>query len=105
MFRNYLKVTFRTLLKSKAFSLINILGLTIGSSSCILITLYVLDEWSYDRFHANAGRIFRLTELLHLPREVRPQTVTSPPMGPALLQNFPEVQKMVRLNKSSRQLA
>jgi putative ABC transport system permease protein len=105
MFRNYLKVTFRTLLKSKAFSLINILGLTIGISTCILITLYVLDELSYDRFHANAGRIFRLTELLHLPREVRPQTVTSPPMGPALLQNFPEVQKMVRLNKSSRQLA
>ena len=105
MFRNYLKVTFRTLLKSKAFSLINILGLTIGISTCILITLYVLDELSYDRFHANAGRIFRLTELLHLPREVRPQTVTSPPMGPALLQNFPEVQKMVRLNKSSRPLA
>ncbi|SHH16210.1 putative ABC transport system permease protein [Chryseolinea serpens] len=105
MFRNYLKVTFRTLLKSKATSLINILGLTIGISTCILITLYVLDELSYDRFHANAGRIFRLTELLHLPREVRPQTVTSPPMGPALLQNFPEVQKMVRLNKSSRQLA
>ena len=105
MFRNYLKVTFRTLLKSKAFSFINILGLTIGISTCILITLYVLDELSYDRFHANAGRIFRLTELLHLPREVRPQTVTSPPMGPALLQNFPEVQKIVRLNKSSRQLA
>ncbi|HEY5747585.1 MAG TPA: ABC transporter permease [Chryseolinea sp.] len=105
MFRNYLKVTFRTLLKSKAFSFINILGLTIGISTCILITLYVLDELSYDRFHANAGRIFRLTELLHLPREVRPQTVTSPPMGPALLQNFPEVQKMVRINKSSRQLA
>ncbi|AYB35053.1 ABC transporter permease [Chryseolinea soli] len=105
MFRNYLKVTFRTLLKSKAFSFINILGLTIGISTCILITLYVLDELSYDRFHAKAGRIFRLTELLHLPREVRPQTVTSPPMGPALLQNFPEVQKIVRLNKSSRQLA
>jgi putative ABC transport system permease protein len=105
MLKNYLKVTLRTLLKNKGFSFINLSGLAIGISTCVLIALYVLDELSYDRFHVNAHRIYRLTELLHLPKEVRPQTVTSPPMAPALQRNFPEVLKAVRLNPSSRVLA
>lgn len=105
MLKNYLKVTLRTLWKNKVFSVINISGLAIGITTCILITLYVLDELSYDKFHTNADRIYRLTELLHLPTEVRPQTVTSPPMAPAVKQNFAEVQKTVRLSGSSRLLS
>jgi putative ABC transport system permease protein len=104
MLKNYLKITLRTLWKDKGFSFINVSGLAIGISTCILISLYVLDELSYDTFHKNARNIYRLTELLHLPKEVRPQAVTSPPMAHALQQNFPEVKKTVRFTQSSRLL-
>ncbi len=105
MFRNYLKVAIRNLAKSKLYSAINIIGLSVGIASCILIFLYVQDELSFDRFHERSSRIYRLTEILHLPKEDRPQAVTSPPMGPALKTNFPEVEKFVRINSSSRYLS
>jgi putative ABC transport system permease protein len=105
MFRNYLKVAIRSLAKSKLYSFINVTGLSVGIASCILIFLYVQDELSYDRYHERSDRIFRLTEMLHLPKEDRPQAVTSPPMGPAVKQNFPEVEKFVRINGSIRYLS
>ena len=60
MLSNYLKITFRNLFKYKAFSLINISGLAIGMTCCILILLWVLDELSFDRFHENSGDIYRI---------------------------------------------
>lgn len=102
MLRNYLKVAIRTLWKNKGFSFINISGLAIGISTCLLISLYVLDELSYDTFHEKASQIYRLTEVLHLPTEVRHRTVTAPPMAPAIKENFPEVISTVRLVPSSR---
>lgn len=105
MLTNYLKVAIRTFIKSRSFSVINIAGLSIGISTCVLITLYVLDELSFDKFHANADRIYRVTELLHLPSENRHQVVTSPPMAPALQNAFPEVLKTVRITPSSRTIA
>lgn len=105
MLQNYLKVAIRTFLKNKSFSIINIAGLAMGISTCVLISLYVLDEISYDRFNTKADRIYRVTELLHLPTEVRHQTVTAPPMAPALERVFPEVLKSVRLSYSSRSIS
>lgn len=105
MLQNYLKVALRTLVKNRSFSIINIAGLAMGISTCILISLYVLDEVSYDRFNVNADRIYRVTELLHLPTETRHQTVTSPPMAPALANEFPEVLKFTRLSYSSRTIS
>ena len=105
MLKNYFKVAIRSFIKNRSFSLINIAGLAIGISTCLLISLYVLDEVSFDRFHANADRIYRVTELLHLPSEVRHQTVTSPPMAPALQRAFPEVLKSVRFSFSSRNIS
>lgn len=61
MFRNYLKVTFRHLIRHKAFSLINIAGLAIGMACSIFILLWVQNELSYDRFHANLDKIYRIT--------------------------------------------
>jgi putative ABC transport system permease protein len=60
MFKNYLKVAFRNILKHKFFSIINILGMTIGVTACLLIALYVTDELSYDRFHDRADRIYQV---------------------------------------------
>jgi putative ABC transport system permease protein len=105
MLQNYLKVAFRTFVKNRSFSIINIAGLAIGISTCLLISLYVLDEVSFDQYHAKADRIYRVTELLHLPTEIRHQTVTSPPMAPALERTFPEVLKSVRVDFSSRAIS
>ena len=60
MIRNYLKVALRNILKHKFFSAINILGMTVGITACLLIILYVKDELSYDRFHAHAERIYQV---------------------------------------------
>ncbi len=105
MLTNYFKNAFRIMWKDRGFSLINIAGLTTGIAACLLIALYVLDEVSFDRFHANQDRLFRLTPTLHFPDGDRPRAVTSPPMGPALVDNFPEVEKMTRLSRSSRFLS
>lgn len=60
MLKNYLKIAYRNLLKYKFYSLLNILGLAIGLASCLLVTLYVMDEISYDRFHEHADRMYRV---------------------------------------------
>ena len=62
MLTNYLKIALRTLRKKPFYTGINILGLAIGMASCLLISLYVLDELSYDRFHEKADRIYRVTD-------------------------------------------
>jgi len=63
MFKNYLKVAFRNLLRHKAYSLINIFGLAIGMSLCILVLIYVQDELSYDTFHEKSDRIYRIVQV------------------------------------------
>ena len=60
MLKNYLKIAVRYLFKHKAYSLINITGLAVGVSCCILILLYVQDELSFDRYHRQAAQIYRL---------------------------------------------
>jgi len=61
MLKNYLKIAWRNLLRNKAYSFINILGLAIGIAASVLIFLHVRDELSYDRYHAKADRIYRIT--------------------------------------------
>ncbi|MFM9908628.1 MAG: ABC transporter permease, partial [Chitinophagaceae bacterium] len=60
MIKNYFKVAFRNLWKNKGFSAINIFGLAIGLATCLVITLYVTNELSYDRYLANVDRIYRI---------------------------------------------
>ncbi|MBK7653070.1 MAG: ABC transporter permease [Flammeovirgaceae bacterium] len=60
MLKNYYKVAIRNILKYKLFSAINILGMTIGITSCLMIILYVSHELSYDDFHPDADRIFQI---------------------------------------------
>jgi len=63
MIANYVKLAFRSIWKHKGYSFINILGLSIGIACCIMIMLFVYDEWQYDKFHANADQLFRLTTI------------------------------------------
>ena len=60
MLQNYFKLAIRNILKHKFFSAINIFGMSIGIAACLLILLYVVDELSFDRFHANADRIYQV---------------------------------------------
>ena len=60
MIKNYLKVAFRTLLRQKTYSSINIVGLAIGLASCLLITIYVNHERSYDKFYPNSENLYRV---------------------------------------------
>lgn len=60
MFNNYLTIVIRLLLRDRGYSLINVLGLAIGIAGCVLMVLYVYDEFSYDQYHQNKDRIYRL---------------------------------------------
>lgn len=98
MFRNHLKITLRNLFRDKVSAFINIFGFSIGLASVFFILQFVLQEWGADRFHDQADRIYRLTydERSKLP-DGRYLATTSPPMGPALAAEFPEVETAVRL--------
>src|SRR5580658_4757991 len=96
--KNFLKLTYRQLLRHKGFSLINIIGLTIGLASCILIGLYISDELSYDSFHANAGRIARVTMEFERGSSSTPTAVavTGTKVGPQFKRTFPAVKEYTR---------
>jgi len=98
MLKNYIKLTLRHLLKYRTYSFINISGLAVGMTCCILILLYIRDELRYDRFHERADRIYRLT--LSTEKDGQPTNAnTSFGQGPALATEFPEVEAIVRLRK------
>ncbi|GHN00547.1 ABC transporter permease [Cytophagales bacterium WSM2-2] len=96
MFRNYFITSARSLMRSKGFSLINIVGLAVGLAIFSLITFYVYHQLSFDRYHQNADRIVRIVENLRTENEQLFQSTSSPPMGPYLLKDFPEVESYVR---------
>jgi hypothetical protein len=60
MLRNYIRIAFRNIIRQRGYSLINIIGLAVGMTCCILIMLWVMDELSYDRYHKNAINIYRV---------------------------------------------
>src|SRR5687767_9276590 len=100
MFRNYFKVAFRNILKYKFFSAINILGMTIGIASCLFIILYIADEFSYDKMHANAERIYQVGLHGKIAGQDIKTASTCPPMAGALVSEFPEVESSLRLSPS-----
>jgi len=100
MIRNYIKIAWRNLYKNKVFSLIHILGLTIGITVCMMIFLYVSNEFSVDRFHVQGKSIYRVM------RGFQPGNPRTPylsgPYAPALLTDFPdEIKRAVRVQPNS----
>jgi len=91
MIKNYLKVALRNIRKHKGFSFINIAGLAIGLACCLLITIWVLDELSYDKFHENAANLYRVEEDQHYSGRIFYVYVTPYPLGPALKAEIPEI--------------
>lgn len=97
MFKNYLKVALRNILKYKFFSAINILGMTIGITACLLIVLYVTEELSYDRFHAQADRIYHVGLHGKIGGQDIMTSTTCPPMSEALVKEVPGVIDATRI--------
>ena len=97
MFKNYMKIAFRMLKKQKIYSLINISGLAAGISCCVFILLYVAEELSYDKFHKDVDRIYRVTMEIESETASQPYTMIAWPVAPALKDNFPQVEYAVRL--------
>src|SRR5579872_770945 len=104
MLRNYLKTAFRNLWKNKGFSVLDILGLAIGLATCLLILIYVADELSYDRWNVKADRIYRLDNEVKFGGNHINLAVAAAPAGPAMLRDYPEVEKEVRFRTSGGRL-
>ena len=94
---SYIKIALRKVKRHKGFSLINIAGLAIGMAACILILIWVQDELSYDRFHKNADQIFRINTKDTSGGMTFVQAGSPAPLGPALLEEVPEVENFVRV--------
>lgn len=103
MFKNYITVALRSLSRNKVTTFINIAGLAMALACCLLITLFVVDELSYDRYHSHADRLYRVTRefispdgtvSLHLGH-------VAPPFGPLLKNDFPEFEEVARTLKIS----
>lgn len=97
MFKNYFKTAWRNLLKNKTFSFINIIGLAAGTLCCLYIVLYVNDQYSYDKQDTDAKDIYRISTLLNISGDKHKMSTCSPPIAPALKNNFPEVAQFTRI--------
>lgn len=102
MFKSYLKITIRNLQRYKEYSAINILGLAVGLTCFLLISVYVRHELTYDRFHEKAERIYRIGVKIERGDLVRRMAWSQVPLGPALHADFPETEHVVRFWRASR---
>lgn len=99
MFNNYFKIAWRNLWRSKSQSLINLMGLSVGLTGGLLIALFVLDEWKFDRFHPAVDQTFRITSHRVSDGQRIATASTSPAIGLTLQKDFPEVTQSLRLFK------
>lgn len=100
MFKNYLKIALRNIRKHKGYSFINIAGLAIGVAACLLLVLWVQDELSFDRYHEKADQVYRVVSQYEAEAKTRRFAWTSAPVGPALVNEFPEIEKAVRFGRN-----
>jgi putative ABC transport system permease protein len=94
MFKNYLKIAFRNMKRQKLFSILNLTGLAVGMTCCILLLLYIQFELNYDQFHENSDLIYRVI------REGK--AFTPSPLGPKLVEDMPEVAAAARFIKQDK---
>ena len=95
MIKNYLLLAVKNFRKQKLFSLINILGLTIGITCCLMLFLFIMNEFSFDTFHKNGKNIYRIMRVGEINGERHEVPYLSPAYAPALANDFPDVIKQV----------
>jgi len=96
MIKNYLKTALRVIRRNKIYSFITLFSLAVGFTGCLLILLYVKDELSYDHYHENADRIYRVYEVLNLQEQKREMAITPAPFAPSMNEEIPQVAAAVR---------
>ncbi len=102
MIRNYIKTAFRNLWRNKSFSIINVVGLSVGLACCMLIFLYAMDEISYDRFHEKSTSIYHLTaDFKGADGHVNKSSSTGMMPGPAFKRQIPEIADFVRIQSAN----
>jgi len=97
MIKNYLKTAYRSLLKNKGFTILNVLGLSVGLATCLLIVFYVVDELSYDRFNTKTDRIYRISTDAKLNGNAGIYATSEVTWNNILKTSFPQVEKVARL--------
>jgi len=97
MIKNYLKIAWRNLLKNKIFSFINIIGLSVGLTCCMLIAVYLYNEESYDKYHKNIDQLYQLATTFVANGKEDKTPNTPAPMAAAMKQEFPEIKETARL--------
>jgi len=97
MIWNYFKISFRNLTRNKAFSIINILGLSVGLAASLLIALWVFDELSYDKFNENYDRIYRVERFIHFEGKIFHVPVCGAVYGKTIKERIPEVEDFTRI--------
>ena len=97
MFRNYITIAFRNLMKHKGFSFINIFGLSIGLTCCMLITLYIFHEYSFDEHHEKGDRLFQLNQVFINSGERESSATIPAALTVAVEQEFPEVEESTKM--------
>ena len=97
MFKNYLKIAYRNIIKQKTYSIINIFGLALGLTACILVGLYIYQDFNYDNYHANGENIYRVSVEIVTPNETFNVAETPALVAPTLKQNYPEIDKISRI--------
>jgi putative ABC transport system permease protein len=103
MIRNYIKVAFRSIFRNKLTAFINIAGLALSIACATLIYLYITDEISYEKYHSNADRMYRVTRSFHSPEgKVNLHLANvAPPIGPLLKNDFGEIETLARTLNST----
>ncbi len=104
MIRNYSKTGFRSLLRQKAFSIINIIGLSVGLASVIMILLYVEDEYSFDKFHKKGDRIYKVFLERNYPDHVTLYAIIPHSFSEVMVSDFPEVENAVRMFANNNEI-
>jgi len=102
MWINYFKVAFRNIARQKFYAFVNVFGLTIGLASTILISLYITDELSYDRFHKDADRIYQVGVFGRLAGQEFNGASSPAPMAATIVDEIPDVEAAIRLNQWSK---
>ena len=97
MWHSFIKSSFRVLVRHRAFSVVNILGLALGISVFIALALYIQFELSFDKFHVNAERIYRIEQLMDEGNRMERMNGTPEPLWQVLENDFPEVEASMRL--------
>jgi putative ABC transport system permease protein len=101
MLQNNLKIAFRQFWRNKTYSLLNLTGLALGLAVCLLILLFVSHEFSFDRFHGKADRIYKVWAKFEFGQETIQTTAMSAGLGPQVKDNLAAIRNMVRISKQN----